>query len=250
MEDAKLSNRTSPAVAISKYLFSPAQSFLYAYGVQYSATIFIVMGNRALMRPLVHLAKHELAFARTASRSNQNSPEHRSSSQHFYTPIPDFFLPASVTKEYHTCAISHRHRTPFPTASAIPGHPNQRRMFSASPAAKAVVVTANPRKDEDGNEMLIDITARAAKVCSCHPLHSHRPMTADYGSSVSKKSCPRTLIPILLYESQSSQAGVMAFNTSCLLTTPLQYLPKMIQYSSQAIVRGQRLLWTSLVWSY
>ncbi|KAL8699580.1 MAG: hypothetical protein Q9201_005927 [Fulgogasparrea decipioides] len=37
-----------------------------------------------------------------------------------------------------------------------------RRPFSASAIASAAVVTANPRKDEDGKEMLIDITDRAS----------------------------------------------------------------------------------------
>ena len=207
------------------------------------------MGNKELFRSFHCLARQELAFARTANRFNAKTTRHLPASQRSFTSIPDFLLPAFTKKKHHASTASHLHRSFLlfpPTAS---DHLLQRRLFSASPGAKAAVVTANPRRDEDGNEMLIDITTRAANVFSFH-LSQHNYITpADSSASVSKKSCPRIPIQILLYGSRSSLAGAMAFNISCPLQTSLQYLPKMIQYSSRAIIREQRWSWTSQVWS-
>ena len=174
------------------------------------------MEPKVLLPPLVCLAKPQVTSARAASKFKADTQRHLSISRRSYTSIPDFPLPSSVPKRDRTSAISHRHRPLVQSAPAILGPLLHRRMFSATPVAKAAVVTANPRKDEDGNDMLIDITARAANVCSVRSLRPHHTKTANFNSSVSEKSCPRTPIPILLYESQSSPAGAMAFNTSCL----------------------------------
>lgn len=117
------------------------------------------MELRAFSRAFVCL---ELTLARITSRTTGNPRRHLSTRQHSYTPIPRFLLPSSVTKQHYASTISHRHRPPLHSTPTRPGHPLPRRMFSASPATKAAVVAANPRKDADGNEMLIDITARAA----------------------------------------------------------------------------------------
>lgn len=148
----------------------------------------MIMRTTILSRPLVFLAKHELAFARTASRSSANTQRHLSTVQHSCTSIPDYLLPLLFTKKHPSSTVSHPYRHFPQSALANPGHPLQWRLFSASPSAKAAVVSANPRKDEDGNEMLIDITARAANVCSVRSLRPHSITTVNNYSSVLKKS--------------------------------------------------------------
>ena len=145
------------------------------------------MGNRAIFRSFHCLAKQELAFARTANRFNASTTRHLSTSQHSFTSLPDFLLPAFTTKEQHPSTTSRLHRSILLSPPTAWDYLLQRRPFSASPCAKAAVVTANPRKDGDGNEMLIDITTRAANVCS-FPFSRYNYITpADSSASDSKR---------------------------------------------------------------
>ncbi|MCJ1243192.1 hypothetical protein MMC30_000389 [Trapelia coarctata] len=92
-----------------------------------------------------------------------NRPYSKKSSQENAEAIPSFLLPA-----FHQHNQAHRlskGRKPLSQRSSrltclITA---QERLFSTSPARPAAVVTANPRKDDDGNDMLVDITPRAAK---------------------------------------------------------------------------------------
>lgn len=72
----------------------------------------------------------------------------------FQAPL-DFLLPiAAQRKLYYGC-------TSFITS---PKNTNTPRTFYSAPSRRATVAIVNPKKDDDGNDMTIDITPRASTV--------------------------------------------------------------------------------------
>lgn len=82
---------------------------------------------------------------------------------HLNKPPPDFLLPAFPRGAPSVIYTSPRYSPLLAPLRSAP-YDFQTRQLSATSLAKGVVVSVNPRKDEDGNEMLIDITSRAATV--------------------------------------------------------------------------------------
>ncbi|KJZ73780.1 hypothetical protein HIM_06898 [Hirsutella minnesotensis 3608] len=80
------------------------------------------------------------------------------------TPVAlEFLVPRSYRNPASRRAPSYRANCKLPASLS---RPFQRRTFSASISRNATKVTLNPRQDEDGNEMMLEITPRAAKVSS------------------------------------------------------------------------------------
>ena len=124
------------------------------------------MAADIVLQRLTHVAKHQRPCASLAKKTLVNTSKFLSTSYYnTHTSIPEFLLPAfskgnpAASPPFHIHPACQRY---IPTRL---GHVEHRRCLSTSPATRAVVVTANPRKDVDGHEMLIDITSRAANVC-------------------------------------------------------------------------------------
>lgn len=149
------------------------------------------------------------------------------------TQIPEFLLPAFTSNR--TSALRPIHN--YTRTSLIPC-PQTRRAFSSTSRAQAAVITTNPRKDENGIDMVVDITPRAANViCSIHSFYRYRLLTVS--DSALKRSCPKIPIPTSPFESQSNPEVAMAFSISCLLQTHPTFTEMKIQYLKQAMVPAQ-----------
>ena len=101
-----------------------------------------------------------------------NRPYFPTTSQSRAEAVPLFLLPA-FHKHGPTQRLSIRSQ-PFIRRPSRPCCPTRahERFISTSPRRPAATVIANPRKDDDGNDMLVDITPRAAKACPLSlPLH-------------------------------------------------------------------------------
>ena len=102
------------------------------------------------MRPInrAYVPQHSLQFSTNCYSSENRLPEFLKSR---------FLIRANLHLGTGTQKLLKTYQTPSWNRQAY-------RRLSTSPKAQATVVTANSRKDETGNEMMIDITERAANV--------------------------------------------------------------------------------------
>ncbi len=124
------------------------------------------MATDILLQRLIHVAERQCACASPAKKTLVTASKFASTSYYStHTSIPDFLLPAFSRGNPAASPSFYIHPAFQQHVATRLGNIEHRRSLSTSPTARAVVVTANPRKDIDGNEMLIDITTRAANVC-------------------------------------------------------------------------------------
>ena len=126
----------------------------------------LLMAMNSLTQMLARVGRQEARCSTYKSALVRSSRQSSTNCMSAHPHIPEFLLPAFATESYipYSLGVGYLRAPPraFRTSLRLI---KQCRSFSASATKRAVVVTSNPRKDEDGKDMLIDITERAATVC-------------------------------------------------------------------------------------
>ena len=138
-----------------------------------TVTVSIILGFTAagsdmeVMRPICHIRRLDMALSKRLYSPNIwlmpvrtiHGPRHDRCPRLHGSLIPFSVQSCVRSKSFaKDCVRSWLFKNPIRTCIVQTQH------FSSAHRNRAAVVAANPRFDEDGNEMLIDITARAANV--------------------------------------------------------------------------------------
>jgi hypothetical protein len=133
------------------------QHYLSSLQHQFS-TVFTSMMARI---HCAHAQSTVTSFIQLARRSYSTKAAQASAPLEFLVPrcIPPFGLRAPQLYVTHSRAYVHPRRSLDSRSHEI-----ATRQFSTSPVRQKTRAILNPQQDEDGNEMLLEITDRAAKV--------------------------------------------------------------------------------------
>ena len=142
-------------------LCRPHRLCVQPMGIPYFDLIMVLICRleSSILREMRCIQKTNLIVRSNVSKNIKYDSRNRHSPKH---PLPEFLVPNFFIH-------SNPHLGNGPSLSIKARYMLSQRLqacrcFSTSPKPQATAVTANARKDEEGKEMMIDITARAANV--------------------------------------------------------------------------------------